>query len=359
MAEYPKWIGEYTASLHNAFVGMVPSRWGSIDYFAILPRLQGTFIDKVHEAVTKLKAAGKTPEELITVFSCPSTLRCALYFLAEEYRSVEQKNKVQCKEVMEYLVSVLRAWTPNDTFALSTNQAHTPQEVGDILAPSFGMGSVEVARELGRLYNSAAAVAFALYRDMFPQDSHEVYGPYDASEKFGAGAVLVIKDFPKIKPLDLWPGAKDFRHARVRIFQVYKGVDFTCDWIGMHSKYQGDLMQGLVAFGVEIDGVWTTDVATIKEVRLELESVAVEQSKVYEGMDYEAWLHKTLEWECYQFNKFFELAGMDWRPTQKMLNAVAGVQANMGFGVDSFPSIEEYATSPEFEVYWLKDLYRS
>lgn len=359
MADYPTWVDEYTASVHNAFIGMVPSRWGSIDYFAILPHLQGAFIDKVHEAVIKLKASGKTPAELVRVFSSPSTLRCALYFLAEEYKSIENKNKTEFKEVMEYLVPVLEAWTPNDTFALSTNQAHTPQEVSGMLAASFGVGSVDVARELGRLYNSAASVAFALYRDMFPQDSHEVYGPYDASEKFGPGAVLVIKDFPKIKPTDLWPGAQHFRHAHVRIFQVYKGVDFACDWIGMHSKYKGDLMQGLAAFGVEVDGAWVTDIAAIKEVRLELERVAVEQSKVYESMTYPQWVLKALEWECYQFNAFFKLAGMDWRPTQQMIEAASGAQASMGFGIETFPPIEEYATSPEFEVYWLKDLYRS
>ena len=65
-----------------------------------------------------------------------------------------------------------------------------------------------------------------------------------------------------------------------------------------------------------------------------------------------------MEWECYQFADFFKLAEMSWKPTEEMVEAVK----NKGIGdrtiLETFPIFDEYISSPEHEIYWLKNLYK-
>jgi hypothetical protein len=66
---------------------------------------------------------------------------------------------------------------------------------------------------------------------------------------------------------------------------------------------------------------------------------------------------KFIESLCHQFYGFFNLVGMDWRPTQGMIDSVKDRNVNVGFGLDDFPSYEEFVSSPNYEIYWFKKLY--
>ena len=358
MNNYPPWIDDYVATVHNAFVGMVPSSWSSLDFWAELHLFDGMFIARLHKAVVKLQAAGRTPLEVAHTFSNPSTIRSALYFLAVEYQLSDHSLQQEFREVAECLVAALTAWVPEDTFALSTNKPYTPEHVKTFLTTvPFQKGEVAAARELGRLFTACASLAFALYRDFFPQEANDVYGPYDVSDTYGPGAMLLIKHFPKIKPVGLWPQSVSFTYEDIKLYQIYTNVTFRCDWIGMHSVYQGDLIQNLVAWAVEANSTFVTDLAEVKAVRNTIEETVLAQMPAYDPMTGQDWLQLGLRWDCWQFNTFFELAGMDWEPTQEMKEKLRGKDAKMGASMDSYPSLQEYAKDPNYEAYWLKSLY--
>ncbi len=356
--KYPKWIDEFAKAFHNAFVKMAPITWGPLNVDVLVSCLNGAFISKVHQAITKIKSKGYKIGEVTKTFSCPSTLRVAFPFLIWEYQSSEPKNKAQFREISEYLVEILSYLAKKDIFAFQSNIAHTNEEIETILNKTdWQTGNSQAARELGKIYNSLASLTFALYGDFFPQDSQEIYGPYDASKKFGENTILIIKHFPKIKAMEIWPEMEKLKYSDVKIFQVFKNVKFRCEMVGMHSIYEGDLINNLAAYFVVVDGIPQNSLEKIKELSNYFAEVATEQSTAYEKLSKEDLKKKILEVECYQFFDFFKLAEMDWRPTKEMLEAVKDKDVPDRYELEEFPPFKEYIKSPEFEIYWLKDLY--
>lgn len=358
--KYPKWIDEYAKAFYNGFANMIPCSWGPVDFYAVLKLLNGAFLAKLYDAVSRLKSKKVPLRKIATAFPSPSSFRIAIYWAIIEYQFSHPKNKERFREILDFLIDILKTLVKEDIFAYKSNIAHSPKEIKGILKDTqWEMGNPDVARELGKLYNSLASLVFALYRDFFPQDSHEIFGPYDASEKFGEGTTLIIKYFPKIRPVELWPEIKNLKHSKVKIFQVYtKNVTFECELIGMHSIYKGSLIDNLVAWAVMADDKFIDNIETIKEMSNYFAEAAVRQSIVYDKMSNEELKQKALEWLCYQFVYFFKLADMDWRPTKEMVEAVKGKKVPERFEMDTGPSYQEYVTSPEFEIYWLKDLYQ-
>lgn len=358
--KYPKWIDEFTHAFHNGIAHMTPCSWGPVDGYAVFGFLNGTFLSKLHKAIIVIKQQNIRISEVAKCFPSPSGLRIGIYWLMVEYEFSNPKDKGQFREVLEVLLEVLRFLVKRDIFAYESNIVHEPNEIDGVLRHTpWSKGDAITARELGKLYNSLAALVFALYRDFFPQDSHEIYGPYDASATFGEDAMLLVKHFPKIRPVELWPEISAFNCSDVKIFQVYKHVSFRCELVGMHSMYEGDLMNGLVAYAVSIDGAFVNDPQEIKKRGEYIAEIATKQSLVYEMLSKEELKKKMLEWYCYQFVYFFQLANLDWRPTKSMLEAVKGKAVADRFESTESPTYEEFANSPDFEPYWLKDLYQS
>jgi len=355
---YPKWIDEHAAALHKAFSNMVPTNWGPVDYKEFIGCLNGTFIAKVAEAIKKIQDQGISIEQVADSFPSKSTLRVAIYYLMVEYQHSEPKPAEEFKAVVEYLAKVLDHMFIVDVWAKEKNIAHTDEEVADLLAATqWQDGTPETARELGKLHNSLSAHAYALYRDYFVMLMIEIYGPYDTSYKFGNNTILLIKDYVQIKPVELWPATKSLEHEQITIMPIYRDVKFECEWIGMHSLYEGDLMSGLVAYAVLVDGEPVTSLDKIKELSDYYAEYATKFAQVYESMTKQELIVKSLEWECYQFFNMFKLANMDWRPTNEMLNAFAGKEIGDRTIYDTFPDYEEYVSSPDYEVYWLKKMY--
>lgn len=356
---YPKWIDEYAKAWHNAFSNMVPASWGPLDEFAVMGSLDGTFLSKLYEAVLKIKERKMALSEVAKCFLSPSSLRAAIYWTMVEYQGSNPKNKNQYKEIIEYLVEVLKYLVKEDLFAYKSNIVHSGDEIDKILVSTkWAEATPQIAKELGKLYTSLSGLINALYRDFFPSDANETYGPYDVSSKFGKGAILIIKHFPrKMRPVELWDNVEEFKHSDVKIFQVYKNISFKCEAIGMHSIYEGDVINNLVSYAVMVDGEYQNDIEEVKKLYNYFAELAAKRSTVYDSMSRDDLKKKVLQWDCYQFIDFFKLARMDWRPTDQMWNAVKDINVADRSEIDTFPSFEEYIKSPDYEVYWLKDLY--
>lgn len=359
-AKYPEWIDEYARSSHQAFSKMMPCSWGPVDAFAVLEHTHPSFFERLHLTITRLKAMQVLLRDVARSFSSHSTIRVALWYIASVYMLTRYKDVQKVREIIEFLVAVLYAGSEEDAFGQNYNKVHTPAEVQTFLNElEWQDGSVVAARELGKLYTSGACVVFALYRDFFPQDSNEIYGPYDVSEKFGEGSILTIKHFAKIRPIELWPQTESMRYRDIKLYQVFnKHVSFRIEMAGMHPVTEGSLVENLTAYALVIDGKQITDLAQIKEIRTYLEARAVEYAALYDTMTPGDINKKFLEWLNFQFFGLCTLAGTDWRPTPEMYAAVEHLIVPDRYESDSFPSFEEFMESPEFEPYWLKSLYR-
>jgi len=354
---YPKWVDEWAKSAHNAFVNIVPGNWGPIDYLAYAHYNNNAFFDKLYQAITTIKEKEYSKEVISKTFSCPSALRFAFLLLIWEYSYSDHKYKEKFKEIAEFIVGMLNYMMKEDVFCLNRNIAHSREEIKDVLESTpWNSADPNMARELGKLYTSCAALAFSLYRDFFPQISHEIYGPYDVSSKFGKDAILIIKHFPKLLPKEIWPDL-NYIYEDIKIFQIFKNIKLKCEIIGMHTIYEGDIINNVVGYAVMINSKFV-DVEQIKNTTKEISEITTRQIQVYDSMTTDGLAKKSLDWECYQFIDFFKLAGMDWRPTKEMLFAIKGKDIGSRTIMETISSFEEYTNSLDNEIYWLKDLYR-
>ena len=358
---YPAWVDEYSRSIYQAFTHMLPGDWGPLDLmFSILPALDGSFLHKLHEAVVIAKEKGLSPEKAAAYFPSPSSLNAAMFFGVLEYNQSDKSNRQDVRETFDYFVAVLERLHKTDTWIHDANIVHTVPQIEDILKnPDWIPATRQDARELGKLNNSSSALAYALYRDFFPQETHEVYGPYDASSCYGEGTILVIKEYPELHPVDLWPEIADSTIRKVKVLQIYRGISMRCEAWGLHSIYEGDLLNGLAQYAVEINGQPVQDIPKIKETADYLARIATKHMELYERMSKEDLKEKFLEWLCYQFHDFFKAVDMDWRPTEQMLSAIRGKEIRERFILDSVGSYEEFCGDPKWGILALKDLYLS
>lgn len=356
---YPKWIDEYARAMHRAFKNMVPCTWGPIDVFYVARNLDGTLISKIYTAISKLKEKKYSVGKIARSFSTLSTLRIELYWLALEYQNSKTKDKIFFREIIEFFIELLSYAAKKDIFAYESNIVHTDKETEKMLNKiKWEKSDILKAREVGRLFNSLSSLVFALYSDFLPQDGNDIYGPYDASKVFGPNTIFLIKHFPGIKPIKLWPATLEFKYKDVKFFQIYRGVQFKCEIFGMHSIYKGDLINGLVAYAILVDGKYQNDLQKIKKLSDYFAEAATKQSLILDHLSEKELKNKALYWLCYQFIDFFKLAKMDWRPTQEMFEAIKNKKFASRFELNKFPSYREYTTSPRYEIYWLKDLYK-
>lgn len=357
---YPKWIDDYARAIHQAFLNMTPLYVGSIDVFYIARLLEGTFLDKVYQAIKIIKNKNYSLAEIAKSFATLATLRIQIYWLMLEFLGAKNIiDRKTLRESIDFFVEILYFAAKKDAFGYNSGIRHSQAEIESLLQNlNLKKANPVIAREIGKFYNSLVSLVFALYDDFLPQDSHEVYGPYDVSKIYGKGYFLLIKDFPKIKPVELWPKASELKHQKVTIYQIYSGIKFRCELIGMHSVYEGDPVNNLKFYYAVVDGKAVNEKEKIKELTNYFSDESIKQAQVLAGLSQEQLKLKGLEWLMYQLKDFFKLANMDWRPTKEMWQKIKDKNIPKKFDLPRFPAYDEFVNSPEYEVYWLKDLYK-
>ena len=356
--KHPAWIGEYTKSMHQAFVGMTPADWGPLDFNACFRHLNASFIEKLHEAVAILKRKKTDPGAVAARFRSPSGFRAVFYFAVSEYAFSDHSMRTEAREVFDFFNELLKRIFKKDMWAYRQNIVHAEADIARIIdRVPWSDGNPGSAGSIARLGNSASALSYALYRDYYVAESQEVYGPYDVSSEFGRGAVLVIKHYPKLRPVGLWPHTRAFKHEDIKLYLVYKGVKMTCEFIGMHTRYEGDVMKGLKKYAVEIDGKFYRDPKKIKEKTGYVGDLAIQQWSRYEKLSKERLKMLFLDWMCWSCRPLFELAGTSTRPTPKMIRNLKGKRVADRIRMPAMMPYKKYLESREWEAYWLRDLY--
>ena len=341
----PSWIEEYTFAFHRGFANMMPCSWGPIDGMAMLASLDGTFLDKLHQAITRVSAHPLSREELRALFPSPSGLRIAISFTITEYAHSHTKNVQAYRETLTWLVQALQTLIPEDTFAAESNRLHTPEEISSMLkSTAWQTADPTRARNLGRLYNSLSASVLALSTDFFPQNIHDVFGPYAASERFGANTILTIKYFPAFG---------------VELQQIYRDVRFRCELIGAHALYEGNVIQNMVAYALLVDGKEENDPTKIATLTAAFAEQAMQDAERLSQMSMDDKKELFLTKLCEPFAGLFPLTKMDANPTPKMREAVREKEINTRYELAAMPDYETYLSDPAFEGYWLREVFAS
>lgn len=287
----------------------------------------------IDQLISALRSEGVQKADIKTLFAGPANIRNQLVVLLF-YTKFYKFNKQDRMTIAEFYHEALKSYSPNDPFTYkSTNYLYGAAEVNKISRSiKWERASPEYARELGKLLVSLASLAYSLYTDATPSLCGEYHGPYDVSTKFGKGHTLLVRDYVKLKPTELWQHTKSYRLSSVSIYAIYKNVKIKPDFYG-NFVADKNLLDSLAFYKVFINGKPASSIEAVKKARTYLAKLTLEQVNRLKKMSLEQIKLKFMETEMLQYKRILELAKIKTGPTPEMVKRIKGKKLLKGFGV--------------------------
>jgi hypothetical protein len=347
MDESIAWVDPFIRSVIAALGAMDLGTMQPFDWLEFQPLMAKEFVEKMSGFVQRAKEQGMSVKELAGLWPGMSSLRCQIYFLFNDTKCARVPMKKRL-ELTQFFFDMLREGVKDDVFGFKSNIVHDKGEIQKLLNEKhLQPATPTIARKLGLIYNSLYNLGAGYYVDFYLDYGVENEGPYDVSDVYGPGHILVIKRVMGMKPVELFPRSKDFIADDIRIYCVYKDVNYKTDLISVHSIYEGDVINGLKFWGLELDGsmVHASELHAIYD---EAAQASIDQWQRLKALSFEEQKVKAAEIRCFGMRKLFERVGMDWRPTPEMLAALKGKE----FKDNSYWKIPE--DKEKALLYWKK-----
>ena len=323
---HQEWIEGFAKSSYQLWKGHDPASHLPFNIFGLYPYYSDLWIERVYNAIRKIRETGKSMEEVTKAMPNPSSCRFVFLILVMHMKNAKFTDKEKIKTICDFFVDVLEIKTKGkDIFAHDTNLAHAKEEISQVLKETeWESGGIDAARALGKLNVGMATLVHSLYNDWMTDYSYEISGPYDASERFDGKHIMLIRDFEDMKPLDVWPESNDFKYKNIRVLTVYKDLDCKIAYVGCHSTYSGNLPEHLSHYAIFADGKQIKGQDALREVALYFMGIAQGLFAKYSSIGFEEQKRKYFVQEAYQIRGLFESAGEDWKPPKEFFDRVAG-----------------------------------
>lgn len=326
--KYMGWINKFTKSIFNLFAGNVLEGFQPIDFFHFYPLWYDLWVERVAGVIKKLDLESKSYQELKGILSVPSNMRAQLQKLIPTYQGV-RKNQSDFKVVANFFARMLEECCPSDPFAETKNLIHSSEQMDLIMNSKWQSGDVLKARKIGQLITTIGSLGHGLYNDLGVDFCWDAYGPYKVSEK-GENFNLLIRHFPNLCPKELWPDKYLTSVKEISIYALYQDVEWVIPFVGCHaSPLSGSIVQGLKKYFVMVDGVLVND-EKVNNLISEFAQKAEALYKDIKKLSFEELKIMVMNQECYQLKKLFDSAGVDWKPTEEMLNRIRDKQLLTG-----------------------------
>lgn len=180
-----------------------------------------------------------------------------------------------------------------------------------------------MAKLLGKLYNALYNLGAGVDMDIYLDYGIEPECPYNVSHLYGDGHILIIRNINDLQAIDIWPERKGSAPNNVKIYTIYnKNVKFKTDFIAAHAILKGDTINNMEYFMVEVDGKLVTDDKELQNLLNSVETQSIEQWKNLISMGHEEQKLKGMFSRCLPLKNLFTKLGLDWKPTQEMINAI-------------------------------------
>ncbi|MBI4152994.1 hypothetical protein HY497_00590 [Candidatus Woesearchaeota archaeon] len=318
-----EWLQDYITSVISAMGAMDFGTLQPFDHLQFHPLKSKEWVTKIEQFVKRAKEQQISPRELAALWPSMAGLRCQMYFLLLDFKCAQIPAEKRL-ELIQFFFDMLQEGAKEDVHGLTSNIRRTDGEIKQLVQQKkLRAGTPVIARKLGQIYNALYNLGAGYYVDFYLDYSAENEGSYDVSDIYGPGHILVIKHVKGMKPVELFPEAQDFVAENFTIYAVYKDVKFATNLVSLHSTYEGDVINSLKYWGLEVDGRMVDE----QELDVFLQKSAhasIEQWQLLKALSFEEQKVKAAEIRCFGMRKLFERVGMDWRPSQKMIEALKG-----------------------------------
>lgn len=303
-------------SMLAAFGNMDLGTFAPMSNFMFHPLFAKEWVEKIEDLMIKVKKQKISIKKLAKNISGPSNLRVQIFFLLLDLKCAKIK-KNRRNRIANFVLSILKHLAVRDKYGITSNIMHTKQEIKKILKNINNKGKPNISKLLGRLYSAAYHLTNGLYTDFYTDFGVECFGQY----RLNKNHILVIRKFNDLRPKELWHNGNS-PCKKLTIYTIYKNVEFTCDAISVHSLFKGDHINNLVAWCVQIDGIFENSIDKLGQLTDKLEKESIIQWKRITSLNFEGLKEKGLYLRCYTFKGLFNIANIDWKPTIDMINAV-------------------------------------
>lgn len=341
------WVDSYSDSILTTIDSMDFETLQPFSHLHFQPLFAKEFVDKISELFERTEEQNVSFEELARLFPTGACLRPQIYFTLLDLKISKTPRRKREKIANSYF-EMLKALAKDDIYSHKSHILMDDNEVKKLVRNTkFQKANPEIARLLGKLYNALYNLGAGLYFDFYMDYCMENEGPYDVSEFFGPRTILVIKRAISLRPMEIWPDSKDVAVDDIKIYTVYKDVEYRTDGVSTHSVYEGDTINNLIAYAVYIGGKPCTSIEKLNELLENFTEHSFKQWKHLLSLEFETQKQKGLEIKCYGYKNLFERVGRDWKPTKAMINAIKD---------KPFPKVNEYWKPTSDKEYWKKIL---
>tara|TARA_Y100000034_G_scaffold6621_1_gene7299 strand:+ start:1105 stop:2457 length:1353 start_codon:yes stop_codon:yes gene_type:complete len=283
-----------------------------LNCFTYHPLFDKEWIEKITKVIELIEKNNISMKLVAKTFTNTSHQRAQLFFLLLDLKSANI-NKEKKIKLAEFFHKLLLLNSKDDPYGFKSNLPK--KNYKKILEKDFKKANPEIAKKLGKLYTATYHLNNGLYTDFYTDYGVNVMGPYKIDET----KELVIKEFCDSMPLLLWKYIFPFK--KLRIYCIYENVKFSCDAISCHVNYEGDTINGLKEYLVEVDGRIVNENELDKLIE-ETEKVAIKQWEIFISMSKDEIKQKAVYIRNYINKDFFELAGIEWKSNKEMLDVV-------------------------------------
>ncbi len=313
----PDWIEDFARSSYKLWRGHDPEAHLPFNVFGLYGYYERLWIEKLNEAVMCLNESGIGVAEAADAMPNPSSCRLMLMLTVMQMRNAGTEPSTE-KHLANFFYDVIQhKMNGGDVFAASANNAHTTSMVSDIISSAeWNRADSASARVFGQLCVGLGTLVHGLYNDWFTDYSYEMYGPYTIN-----GKTLLIRDFNDLKPVDVWPETRKLRFKRVRVLASYQNLDCKISYVGCHATYSRQLPESLKSYAICADGRWIS-AEELEDTASYYLAAAQRQFTEYSRLPLERQKEIYFVQEAYQLRALFELAGMDWKPSEAFYKSV-------------------------------------
>lgn len=321
--KYMSWIEEFAKGSFSLYSGNTISAFQPLDFFHFYGLWYDLWLERVISAMEKVDAENKSYQDLKDVLPTPSNMRALLQKAIPAYMGSDRSKKELYKRYTNFIARMLTEACPEDPFGISRTPLHLKGELTDIMIATNWLSATPLeAKTTGRLITAAGSLVHGLYNDVVTDFGWDTYGPYENQEKNEQKYTLLIRNFPDLQPEEIWPKELESPVKRIQIFQLYQNVQWAIGFVGCHTLVnEGNPITGLKYYSIVADG----KVLSAEEAEKLITELGQKAEKIYleiRKKDFEQIKQLVMLQECYQLKALFDLANLEWRPTNEMLEAI-------------------------------------
>jgi hypothetical protein len=353
---YPKWIDGYAKTVYELVRDHDPGAHLPFNGFNFYPLFDKLWIDKIYQAITKFNKLNIPTKEIISFLPTHSSLKFNLLEIIVDLKTSDMDFE-KARFMIDFFIKAIQERAINKNLWWENNLIREYKNIIKIAEDKkFVKANRDLSLEVAKIVVGCVSLVHGLYNDFCMDFGYDVFGPYNALEKYGANSSLFVRQLFDLKPIELWPEFNNFPYKKIKIYTIYKNVEIDSHYLGSHLVYKQNLVDNLSHFQMEIEGKLFSSLDELKKIREIIFERAGRHYTEYKNLGFEKQKSIWLWQLCYQFKEFFNRLGLDWKPSEEIISAVKNKEL-----VDN---ISNYNTSykvfrEKFGINYLKNIYSS